>query len=207
MSDPHNVMPGASATHADQQRNPTVAYERADIHPRAIIWFVAALACGIAATLVALVGLFWWFYGDQERQSRSAFPVAEAARQQARESDPDRLLPPPPRLEGLEPLQTGNSRGRVFPTFSNEQHDIGRLRPGMAQTVYAQQERVLTTWQWLDSTHTVARIPIAEAIARLLAKPGDILKARTGAKPFSRGEESLQPGASSSGRVTDGGSK
>src|SRR4051812_1936242 len=104
MSEPDRNIPALAPTPlgpptADgQPRNPTVAYERTDVNTRAVVWFVTALAGSIAVVLAVLVGLYWTFYRQEEREKRSVFPVAQDVRLRARETDPGLLLPPSPRL-------------------------------------------------------------------------------------------------------------
>ncbi|HEY1379227.1 MAG TPA: hypothetical protein VGF55_20660 [Gemmataceae bacterium] len=190
-----------------QPRNPTVAYERTDVNTRAVVWFATALAGSIAVILAVLVGLYWMFYRDEEREKQSDFPVARDVRRQARTRDPGLLMPPSPRLEGIAPVSPEHIPGRMRPADDLEQHDVGRFRVGAAHLLYEEQERVLRSWAWADADHTAARIPIDEAMARLLAKPGDHLKARAADRASGRDELSEQPSRASSGRTPREGSK
>jgi hypothetical protein len=117
-----------------------------------------------------------------------------------RETDPEKLLPPSPRLDGIVPVAPGQPAGRILPAF--EQPDLWNAR-----LLYDAQERTINSWQWLDKDRTIARIPIAEAMSRLSAKPGDVLKARPGSRPPVRDEIADQPSASNAGRGSIGGQK
>jgi hypothetical protein len=165
------------------EKNPTVAFERRDVNIRAIVWFGVGLSCLIGASLAVVYGIYWRLDAERVRATRSDFPVAEATRRRLQENDPGKLLPPAPRLDGIVPVPPGQAAGRMLPgaaTFGEGQV----MEPAVGQ--------------WADKDHTVARIPIGEAMSRLLAKPGDLLKARPGAKAMA--DASIQPNASNSGR-------
>jgi hypothetical protein len=170
--------PNANAT------NPTVAFERRDVSIRGIVWFGAGLSILIGVSLALIYGVYWHLVGDRARVTRSDFPVAEAVRRRLQERDPGELLPPAPRLDGIVSAPPGQAAGRVV--------------PGLAGTLGEGQEKDLAVWQWTDKKQSAARIPVREAMNRLLAKPGELLKARPGAKPFVGAAD--QPNASNSGR-------
>ena len=180
--------------------NPTVAFERRDVSVRGLVWFVIGLTGLIMTTILVVFGLYSRLAAERTLQTRSKFPVAESARQAARKADPAGPLPPSPRLEGVAPLPPGQQSGRMIPPEQPEQHDVGRIRPGAPKILYDSQEAELDSWRWADADHTAARIPIAEAISRLAAKPGDVLKARPGNKPPTD-----QPRETNSGRTAQGG--
>jgi hypothetical protein len=186
--------------------NPTVAFERKDVNPKGIMWFLVGLAVLIVIVLFVVFGLFVHYSAVEARQKRSDFPVAEAIRREAREADPAGLLPPAPRLEGVVTLPAAESAGRVFPPAAHEQHDVGRIHPGAAQVLYDVQEKELDSWQWADADHKAARIPVAEAMSRLLDKPGDRLKARAGSKRPDPDGPRQRP-RTDSGRSSEGGPK
>jgi hypothetical protein len=190
----------------NEPHNPSVAYERTDVNTRAVIWFATALAVGIAVVMVAMFVLYWHYDADESRQKRSDFPVATTTREQLRASDPDKLWPPSPRLEGISPTLPDQDPGRVYPADRPADHDVGRLRPSTARTLYDEWERQLDTWQWADPDHKAARIPIGEAMRRLVAKPGDLLKSRP-ADGSTVDDVARPPGRSNSGRGPIGGRK
>jgi hypothetical protein len=191
---------------AGEPTNPTVAYERSDVNARAVVWFVTALAVGIAVVMIGLIWGYDAFASRESRRKQPQNPVAADVRKGYAKSDPNKLLPPSPRLEGIASPTAEPSPGRVLPPDAPEEHDVGRTRLGTAAALNAAQERVLNeTWEWVDKEHTAARIPIIEAMTRLLAKPGDRLKARDDGKESAEGSP---PGRSNSGRsVNDGGTK
>ncbi len=213
MSEPDRNIPAIAPTPPGppttdgQPRNPTVAYERTDVNTGAVLWFVTGLAIFIAVSMGVLVALYGMYSRDAETERRSDFPVAREVRQTLSRTDPEGLLPPSPRLEGIAPMSPEHIPGRMRPANDLQQHDVGRYRAGAAAVLYREQERVLTTWGWADSEHTAARIPITEAMARLAAKPGDYLKARTGEKAGGRDELSGLPSRASSGRTPREGGK
>jgi hypothetical protein len=198
MTEPlHNAGDGSPET-AGEQLNPTVAFERRDVNIRAIVGFAIGLSAMIGIVLL-VIGVLYSRFENAARARKPEFPMAAAVRRNLRETDPDKLLPPPPRLDGVVPVAPGQPAGRILPAF--DQPDVWNAR-----FFYDAQERILNSWQWVDKDHTVARIPIAEAMSRLSAKPGDILKARPGHKPSGR-DETDQPSASNSGRRSVGGQK
>jgi hypothetical protein len=208
MTEPQRDIPAVSPTPLGppsangEPRNPTVAFEPKDVNVKVVVWFVTALAAGIAVVLVGLVGFYWWLYREDATKNVAASPVAREVREQARRTDPELMLPPSPRLEGIAPVSKERIPGRVRPSDELQQHDVGRYRPGSAQVLYAEQEQVLAAgWAWLDGDHKAARIPLAEARAKLLAKPGDLLKARAGRGAANRDESEARPSRNSSGRM------
>ena len=144
MSDAHHPPDGLS--------NPDVDYERSDVASRTAIGFAVALGVGIAVVMLALWGLFRVFFDQEAERKSSRYPIAEALREKTTEDD--RLPPTGPRIEG-------------FPR-NHPQHSLGRFNPPSAQVKYAEDEEYLAGYGWLDDQHTVARIPIAEAIKRIV---------------------------------------
>jgi hypothetical protein len=199
MTEPlHNAGDGSPETVGEQQ-NPTVAFERRDVNIRAIVGFAFGLSAMIGIVLL-VIGVLYSRFENAARARKPEFPMAAAVRRNLRETDPGKLLPPPPRLDGVVPVAPGQPAGRILPAF--EQPDVWNAR-----FFYDAQERTLNSWQWVDKDHTIARIPIAEAMSRLLAKPGDILKAGRGPRPPGANEIGDQPSASNSGRGSIGGQK
>jgi hypothetical protein len=205
MTEPlHNAaaeIPAATASPgpAGEQQNPTVAFERRDVNIRAIVGFAIGLSAMIGIVLL-VIGVLYSRFENAARARKPEFPMAAAIRRNLRETAPDKLLPPPPRLDGVVPVAPGQPAGRILPAF--EQPDVWNAR-----FFYDAQERILNSWQWVDKDHTIARIPIAEAMSRLSAKPGDVLKARPARTPSGRDETADQPSASNSGRGSIGGQK
>jgi hypothetical protein len=151
---------------------------------RGTVWFAFGLSCLIGASLAVVYAVYWRLDAERVRATRSDFPVAEAARRRLQQNDPGKLLPPAPRLDGIVPVPPGQPAGRVL--------------PGLAATLVEDDVKNVAGWQWADKDHTIARIPIGEAMSRLLAKPGDLVKARPGAKAMA--DASNPPSASNSGR-------
>jgi hypothetical protein len=189
-------------------RNPSVAFEPRDVNIRGIVWFAIGLAILIAVSVTAVFGIYAKFAGEQARKTRSEFPVAEAARQRAREADPAGPLPPPPRLGALRPLPPGQPAGRMFTVRRGApgQDDEDRGRREAARVLHDAQQGRLDSWGWSDKDKTTAHIPIGEAISRLLAKPGDVLKERPGSQPVDWDAQST-PRETNSGRAMAGGDK
>jgi hypothetical protein len=151
----------------DELRNAGVRHETTDVDTKAILAFVAALAGGILVVMLAMWGLFVWFSHDEEVHTTSAYPLAVEERHQARAEE---RLPPSPRIEGIGPTRT--------------EHSVGRTAVGTAQELIEAQESLLNSYAWANGEHTVARIPIDEAIKRM-AKP-DALPARKDGRPVDR---------------------
>jgi hypothetical protein len=151
----------------DELHNARVRHETTDVDTKAILAFVAALAGGIFVVMLAMWVLFVWFSHDEEVHKTSAFPLAVQERQQTRAEE---RLPPSPRIEGIGPTKT--------------EHSVGRTTAGTAQELIEAQELQLNSFGWANAEHTVARIPIDEAIKRM-AKPG-ALPARKDGRPVDR---------------------
>jgi hypothetical protein len=177
----------------NEPQNPTVAFERNDVNIRGIVAFAIGLTLMVGIALVAITGLYSRFQ-DGARKSKTEFPVAEAVRTELRETNPVELLPPRPRLDGIV---LPPPAGRVFPT--SDQADSGNAR-----ALYIKQEQILNAWHGMDKDHPNPRIPITEAMRRLIAKPGDFLKARPGPRPPNSNDATAQPNAANSGRGADG---
>lgn len=155
----------------NEPRNDSVAYERADVDIRAVMWFVTALAVGIAVVMVFLVVLYSQFDVsiEQQRAARGADRQSEVMRGKSSEHS----LPPQPRLEGLGKLPVGQ--------------EIGRMQPELPHFPYDPKRDDVNEWRWADASHSVACIPISEAMTKMLQKPETYFKARNEAKPSSDG--------------------
>lgn len=186
-------------------RNPTVAYERTDVNTRSIIWFVTALAVGIVVVMAGLVVFQMWIMERESQEKGTQYPVAADVRRTYAETDPERLLPPSPRLEGIAPTSPDREPGRVRLANEPQEHEVGRSRPGTAAALNEAQERALDEWRWADPDHTAAHIPIGEAMSRLATKPREILKAR--GDGGWKTDETAPPSRNSSGRWPNEGSK
>jgi hypothetical protein len=174
---------------AAEPRNPAVAFERRDVHIGGVLWFGVFLAGLVGASLIVVYGVYWHFKGERARAIRSGFPVAEATRKRLEQTDPAKLLPPAPRLERIVPVPEQQPAGRMLPSTLAFAPDGTNL---------------LQSWGWTNEGHTAARIPVSEAISRLLAKRADVLKARPGARPMVV-DRSDRPNSSNSGRGPVGG--
>lgn len=199
MTEPLHDAGAASGRPTGEPENPTVAFEPKDVNTRAIVGFAIGLSAMIGLVLL-VTGVLYSRFENAARARKPEFPMAAAVRRNLRETDPGKLLPPPPRLDGVVPVAPGQPAGRILPAV--EQPDAWNAR-----FFYDAQERTLNSWQWLDKDHTIARIPIAEAMRRLSAKPGEVLKARPGPRPPGANEIGERPSASNSGRGSIGGQK
>jgi hypothetical protein len=173
MSDPHDPQ--------QEPHNPDVRYEASDVNSRVVTGFAVGLAVWLALVLVVLWGMFQYLFNSEAQRKRSEFPIAEMQRQSTTEDQ---------RLPGAGPIIEG------FPA-GEPRHTLGRFGPASAQVKYAADDAWLESFGWIDSHHTVARIPIAEAMQRLIGK----LPAR---KDTTKTPAEL-PTVSSSGRATAGG--
>jgi hypothetical protein len=175
MSEPHAESGGL--------RNPSVRHETSDVDTKVIIRFVAALAGGIAVVMLAMWGLFVFFWHQETARKKPTYPLAAQERQQTSVAD---RLPPSPRIEGL---------GQTRP-----EHSAGRNEFGTARELIEAQEAILNSYGWANSERTAARIPIEEAIKRL-SKPG-ALPARNDGPPVD--EYLAEPSQTSSGQRARG---
>jgi hypothetical protein len=172
-----------SELHDPQQEphNPDVRYEHSDVNARAAFGFAAGLAVWLALVLVALWGMFVYLFNNEAQWKKSDFPIAEQRRQLTTEDQ---------RLPATGPIIEG------FPA-GDPKHTLGRYRAASAQVQYAADEAWLESYGWLDRQHTIARIPITEAMQRLIGN----LPVRRDMPKISGG----LPTVSSSGRATPGG--
>ena len=180
--EPHQV--NGEPVHTD------VRFEPTDVDSRAVIWFVVGLAVALAIVMLILWGLFHLFLRTEDARKKSTFPVAVENREVMKIEE---RLPPEPRLEGIGPVSQDKFIGRMASTDTQPQHDVGRIRPSTADALYREQEETLSEYGWVEKDK-VARIPIEEAMKRLLAK----LPANQGE---SKGQSPGPPNRSSSGRV------
>jgi hypothetical protein len=189
---------------AGEPRNPTVAFEPTDVNTPGVVWFITALAVALVTVMVAMVGFYGYFFDRESQKKASQYPVAANTREHIRKTDPDKLLPPSPRLEGIAPVSRDDIPGRVRPIDEKQEHDVGRFRLGAARTLYEEWERTLNdTWEWVDDKHTAGRIPVSEAMDLLLKKPGNYLKARG----EDRRDDTHPPSRTGSGRGPSEGQK
>jgi len=170
-------------TEAGGLHNPSVRHERTDVDTKAIMTFVAALAGGIAAVMLAMLGVFALFWRQEEAKKQPTYPLAAQERQQTSLAE---RVPPSPRIEGL---------GRTRP-----EHSAGRNVPGTSRELVEAQETVLNTYRWTNPQQTAAQIPIEEAIKRM-AKRG-ALPARNDGRPVD--EYLAEPSQTSSGQRARG---
>lgn len=118
-----------------------------DINLKAIAYTVAGLAGLVALSMV----LMWWMAAGlrdlEARRDPPARPIPEAA---------GRQLPPAPRLQGAPGSAFEEAQG-------SPELELRQMR--------AEEERQLTTYEWVDETAGTARIPVARAI-EILAERG-----------------------------------
>jgi hypothetical protein len=176
-----------SESHDPQQEphNANVRYEHTDVNSRAAFGCAAGLATWLALVLGLLWGIFMYLFHSEAQRKQSDFPIAEQQRQATTEDQ--RLPVTGPIIEG-------------FPA-GDPKHTLGRYGPGSAQVKYAADEAWLASYGWLDGQRAIARIPIAEAMQRLIGK----LPARQDASKTARDGAGDLPTVSSSGRATAGG--
>jgi len=168
-----------------EQHTPDVRYEKTDVNTRAVIGFALGLAAWLGLVIVVLWYGFLYLFHRENRIKESQFPVAEAYRQ--RTTEDQRLPKTGPIIEG-------------FPQ-ERPQHTLGRFGVPSAQELLTADEAWLAGYGWMDADHTVARIPIAEAMQRVVGK----LPARSDKPPVVRDGADSLPTSSSSGRRTPGG--
>lgn len=156
----------------NEPRNNSVSYERSDVDIRSVMWFVTALAVGIAVVMVFLVVLYSRLDVSLEEQ-RAASGAANPQREVMLRKSREHLLPPQPRLEGLGKLPVGQ--------------EIGRIQPEPPHFPYDPKHDDVNEWHWADASHSAACIPIGEAMTKMLQKPEAYFKARNEAKPSSDG--------------------
>jgi len=118
-----------TAGHADAPQ----LHEPSDVSARGILWFAGALTLFLAFVSVVLAWLFQLLANREERLKASVYPLAEEQRQHGP------LLPPEPRLEGIEPR-----RRRWVPVLPDE-------------------------YGWADEKAGLARVPLDKAVERARA--------------------------------------
>jgi hypothetical protein len=168
-----------------EPHNADVRYEKTDVNTRAVLGFGLGLAVWLALVIVVLWYGFLYLFHSENRTKESQFPIAEEYRERTTEDQ---------RLPKMGPIIEGFPKDRP-------QHTLGRFGLPSAQERLAADEAWLSGYGWADADHTIARIPIAEAMQRIVGK----LPARSDVLPTVRdGVESL-PTSSSSGRKIPGG--
>ncbi len=175
----------AEVTHAGGESDkPSVGHETSDVNIRAILLFAAGLVVLGVVVQVGLWGMFVYFRERENAANKSPYPLTAEQRQRFQETG-ERTLPPPPRLEGLPPVDPS--------------HSVGRLRPGSAEAQVAEQEA------WLGSYGTakqgdreVLHIPITRAMK--------VLEGKLPARAEGPTDPQL-PSDSNSGRAPQGGTR
>jgi hypothetical protein len=167
------------------QHNLDVRYEKTDVNARAVLGFALGLAVWLALVIVVLWYGFLYLLHSENRIKESQFPIAEEYRE--RTTEDQRLPKTGPIIEG-------------FPG-DRPQHTLGRFGLPSAQERINADEAWLAGYGWMDADHSIARIPIAEAMRRIVGK----LPARSENPPVARDGADSLPTSSSSGRRTPGG--
>jgi hypothetical protein len=126
MADPSDRSDERTAGHADAPR----LHEPSDVSARGVLWFVASLVAFALVVHLVLAWLYWIFAAREERQKASAYPLAQ---EQRKKGVP---LPPPPRLDNIEPRRPvkrevghGTPPPQIFPDPSDfDEQAIERAR-------------------------------------------------------------------------------
>jgi hypothetical protein len=120
--------------HADRD-HPVGGHERSDVSFTGVLWFGAGLVIFVLVVNVVMAWLFWLLNAAETRAKESVFPLAQEERRRGL------VLPPEPRLEGLEP-----SRGTGPPAIDPD------------------------SYGWVDEKKGIVHIPVKAAAERALAE-------------------------------------
>ena len=154
---------------ADEKTNPGVRYERKDIRLRWLLLLLAGGVCFAVTHYFVTWQFFWWHERRQEAAGQSPYPAAPGLSTQ---------LPPPPRLEQLDHMATGET-------------DISKS--------LAAKEQLLNSYGPAAEAGFV-HIPIQEAIKKNAGK----LPVRKPAGPSPKDNGLMDSGESNSGRMFRG---
>jgi len=146
----------------DKDRSGSKAYETRDIQVRPLLVFVAGLVVTIIAAYLVVFGVFRLFYAQQATKDMAAGPVAV---QRAALSDEQRL-PAQPRIQ-VDPA-------------------------GEYRLLRQQEEHTLTTYGWVDRPAGLVRIPMDEAMKRIVEEGLPVRQSAT-APPVKGTPEPLLP--------------
>jgi hypothetical protein len=129
----------------DAVQNPEIQHEPRDVNLRPILLFAASLA----VLLILVIGGLWVMFNyleDREAPVEHSSPLLDAVPQQ------------PPTVIDPEPQQPADFPGLQ----ANPQRDWREM--------LAEQNRLLTSYEWVDQGEGVARIPIDRAMQLLLER-------------------------------------
>lgn len=150
--------------------NPSVMHEEKDIRVKAIAWFAVALLVAAVVIHIAVWALFVGF-GRLNAGAAREYPLMSEERPQS---------PPAPRMEA-------SSAPRLQ---EKPREDLKALR--------RQEEQVLATYGWVDKATGNVRIPIDEAMKRVILMQLPAREDQPGGDAVA-----LPPSDSSSGRTVE----
>ena len=150
-----------------------VAHEYSDVSVRGVLWFAAGLVVFGVVVHVVLVVMFDALAKREDARKASSFPLAVEEREQGR------VLPPAPRLEGIE--------------WKRKTRELREPGPGGGDP---------DDYGWMDEKAGIVRISVEKAMELALAEGR--FRARSGKW---RGRLDDLPSDASSGRRTWGGGK
>lgn len=142
-----------------KHKGAAAGFERQDLSPRGIYFFLVALAAGMALVAVLLWVAYHAMDAYESQHQPSQSPLVPQTQVDTRQVSPDVINPfPQPRLERNERLEINEFRLR--------------------------EEQALESYGWVDQKAGVARIPIDRAM-QLIAQRGLPTTPKTGSVPPS----------------------
>lgn len=133
------------------------AYEPTDVHGTGILWFAAALLATAIVIFLVVYGLHRYFAATAQVGPQLRRPVSQAATRTSR-------------LSNQVPLQ-GSPDSRDFGP-----HELAARRQA--------EDRILTSYGWVDRSRGIARVPIRAAMRLLVERS---------AEPHRQGAEEGRP--------------
>jgi len=141
----HNTSHGAAHGSDGELRNPDVSYEKADVQPTTIYWYLGALAIAVILSYVVCVYVFR-LTTKMAVEYDTPPPVIRQEMGSAYEN-----MPPEPRLQGV-------------PGHSNDPQTDLRLK--IEADTEANQK-----YGWIDQNAGIAQIPVQDAM-KIIAEKG-----------------------------------
>jgi hypothetical protein len=141
----HNTTHGAAHGSDAEPRNPDVSYEKADVHPTTIYWYLGALAISVILSYVVCI-----FVLRLTMKMAVEYDTPPPMIRQEMGSAYD-VMPPEPRLQGV-------------PGHGNDpQRD---LREKIESDTEANEK-----YGWIDQSARIAQIPVQDAM-KIIAEKG-----------------------------------
>lgn len=166
-------IPDGAEIHPEDVKNPEINYDRTDMSPKAIVGFLIFLAIAGVITHLVLWGIYKNLAGPYKQPTQTANPMYTSNRQFTKKQGNPQLTFPEPRLQ------------------ADDEADMNKFR--------LQEEQVLRTYDWVDQSTGVTRIPITQAMQALA---GQGLPVRQEPAQPGQIESELAPTVGSDGAFT-----